>query len=248
MRLDFIFITILFLFVPVMAQEHTANYWLQKGDEFYNNSSYDLALKCNDKAIEINPKEAYAWQNKGNILKKFNRTAEANEAFATAADLSASTIYETIPDSKPDLPNEVDSSLQEDRSLSEIDDYNLREGTFVLLDLKDDLILYELGYSEADPGKQYILVKIKAENHGYHEFDLEPYCIKMIVNKIVYDRVHLSLSDNGYPPLEDVTLQDEGEISGYIAFSVPDGTENYSLRYDQWSWDNYNIVWNKWKN
>jgi len=60
MKFVFILIFLTFLNVSTMAQEYTANYWLQKGDEFYNNRSYDLALRCYDKAIEIDPLDANA--------------------------------------------------------------------------------------------------------------------------------------------------------------------------------------------
>jgi tetratricopeptide (TPR) repeat protein len=73
-----------------MAQEYTANYWLQKGDQFYKNNSYDLALRCYNKAIEINPLEADVWHNKGDILKELGRSTEADAAFAKAEELTAS--------------------------------------------------------------------------------------------------------------------------------------------------------------
>jgi tetratricopeptide (TPR) repeat protein len=69
-----------------IAQEHNSSFWLQKGDVFYKNNSYDLALRCYDKAIEIDQKNAYAWNKKGNILKKLNRTDEAILAFDKAKD------------------------------------------------------------------------------------------------------------------------------------------------------------------
>lgn len=115
---------------------------------------------------------------------------------------------------------------------------------YVQLDTDPGTILHKIGYSEADPGKEYMLVKISVENHGYEEFDLDPSCFKMTVNKIIYDREYMSsLAEEGYPPLEDVALADGGELSGYIVFSVPDGTKSYSLKYKQWSWDHYSIKW-----
>jgi hypothetical protein len=47
----FLFMGIIFMMPCVMAQDHTTDAWLQKGDEFYKNHSYDLALRCYDKAI-----------------------------------------------------------------------------------------------------------------------------------------------------------------------------------------------------
>ncbi len=34
---------------------------------------YEEALKCYDKALEINPKDACAWNNKGRALRKLNQ-------------------------------------------------------------------------------------------------------------------------------------------------------------------------------
>ncbi|MHC1688014.1 MAG: DUF4352 domain-containing protein [Methanothrix sp.] len=117
-------------------------------------------------------------------------------------------------------------------------------GKYIQLESEPGIISRKMGYSEADPGKQYILVKINVENHGYNEFKLNPYLLKMTVNKITYDRNYLSaMAENGYPPLEDVTLEDGGMISGYVAFTVPSGVTEYALKYDQYSWDSYNIIW-----
>jgi tetratricopeptide (TPR) repeat protein len=87
MKFVFIFIILAFLCASIMAQEYTADYWLQKGDEFYINNSYGLALRCYEKAIEINPKDAYAWNNKGNFLKELGHATEADAAFAKAIEL-----------------------------------------------------------------------------------------------------------------------------------------------------------------
>ena len=86
----FIFIALTILCGIIAAQEYTANYWLQKGDEFYKNNSYDLALRCYDKAIEISPNNADIWQEKGNILKNLNRIEESESALAKANELNAS--------------------------------------------------------------------------------------------------------------------------------------------------------------
>lgn len=89
------------IFMPeIMAQDYTADVWLQKGDEFYKNNSYDLALRCYDKAIEINPLDAKAWNNKGNTLKEMGRATEADAAFTKAIELgyASSTQIDTEPD------------------------------------------------------------------------------------------------------------------------------------------------------
>ena len=49
--LAFILIVIIIFIPAITAQDQTTDAWLQKGDEFYKNHSYDLALRCYDKAI-----------------------------------------------------------------------------------------------------------------------------------------------------------------------------------------------------
>ena len=85
--LAFILITQAVWCASTIAQDFTADNWLQKGDEFYKNESYDLALRCYEKAIEIDPLEADAWHNKGDVFKELNRSADAEAAFAKANEL-----------------------------------------------------------------------------------------------------------------------------------------------------------------
>ncbi len=108
-----IFIVVSFLCTSNPAEDFTANYWLQKGEEFYNNDSYDLALRCYDKVIEIDPLDREAWQNKGDVLRELGRTTEADAAFGTAAKLGApvksnarseSSIETSEEDVSPSLP------------------------------------------------------------------------------------------------------------------------------------------------
>lgn len=83
----FMLVTLSVLCASGMAHEDTADYWHQKGDDFYKNSSYDLALRCYDKAIEINSLDADTWHNKGNVLMELGRTKEADAAFTKATEL-----------------------------------------------------------------------------------------------------------------------------------------------------------------
>jgi len=45
------------------------------------------ALQCFEKAIELDPKYASAWYNKGMALKSLGRATEADETFAEAKEL-----------------------------------------------------------------------------------------------------------------------------------------------------------------
>lgn len=110
--LRLLFISMTFLCTFTLAEDFTANYWLQKGDEFYNNNSYDLALRCYDKAIEIDPLDGEAWQNKGVVFNELGRTTEADAAFATATELTS--------------PTKSDASSKSDMDTSELDVSALR--------------------------------------------------------------------------------------------------------------------------
>ncbi len=61
---------------------------LLKGNEFYNEKSYDLALKYYEKAIDSNLGIAELWFNKGNVLYKLGRFEEAISAYDKAIVLN----------------------------------------------------------------------------------------------------------------------------------------------------------------
>jgi len=48
---------------------------------------YDDALKYYERALQIDPKDGYAWYAKGEALKSLSRTSEANAAFVKAKEL-----------------------------------------------------------------------------------------------------------------------------------------------------------------
>jgi tetratricopeptide (TPR) repeat protein len=48
---------------------------------------YDLAIKCYDDAIRLDPSYAAAWYNKGEALRKLHRNSEADAALAKAKEL-----------------------------------------------------------------------------------------------------------------------------------------------------------------
>jgi tetratricopeptide (TPR) repeat protein len=53
-----------------MAEHAEANDWFKKGLMHLEHSRYDEAIEAFEKAIEINPRDADAWYNKGIILAK----------------------------------------------------------------------------------------------------------------------------------------------------------------------------------
>jgi len=58
-----------------------------KGFTFLHQGKYDEAIQACDKAIELDPKFAESWNNKGKALKALGRITEAEAAFAKANKL-----------------------------------------------------------------------------------------------------------------------------------------------------------------
>ena len=67
--------------------------YISRGNSLYSKGKYDLALKGYEKAIELKPDYAEAWDNKGAALSKLKRYEDALEAHEKAIEL------------KPDLAN-----------------------------------------------------------------------------------------------------------------------------------------------
>jgi tetratricopeptide (TPR) repeat protein len=66
----------------------SASDWFDKGSQLYMNGSYELAIKCYDKAIELDPSYDGPWINKGFCLEHLGRYNEALEAFDNATRLN----------------------------------------------------------------------------------------------------------------------------------------------------------------
>ena len=49
-----------------------------------NFNKFDKAINAYDKAIEVNPQDSMAWNNKGNSLQKLNKSDEAITAYDKA--------------------------------------------------------------------------------------------------------------------------------------------------------------------
>ena len=61
--------------------------YYSRGVDFYYKGQYKLALKAFEKAIEIKPDYADAWNNKGAALYKLDRPDEALKAFEKAIEI-----------------------------------------------------------------------------------------------------------------------------------------------------------------
>ncbi len=71
-----VFITLIMLCVPALAQDNATNYWNEKSDYWFKRGfqlsgshSYEDALKAYDKALRMNPENADAWSGKALALR-----------------------------------------------------------------------------------------------------------------------------------------------------------------------------------
>lgn len=86
-----------------------------------------------------------------------------------------------------------------------------------------------------------MVVDIELENHGYSEFDVNPYYFEAVVNKVQYacDAATFDTSINTLPL---VTLQDGGAVSGQLVYQIAEGSTEYSIEYTGYTWMDYNFV------
>ena len=61
--------------------------WMDRGDSLRRSGRYEEAIKCYDKAIEIDPRDASAWKDKGDALRKLGRHEEAIHCYNNALAL-----------------------------------------------------------------------------------------------------------------------------------------------------------------
>ncbi len=93
-------------------------------------------------------------------------------------------------------------------------------------------------YSQASPGKRFLIVTMTIDNKGYESINTNPNYFNVVVDKIKYDYTSetYSLTDK----LDTIDILNGGTITGSIAFLVPTGTTQYKFSYDQ-PFSNYNI-------
>lgn len=70
-------------------KQEDATMWGNKGNSLVESSMYDDAIKCYDKALEINPGSMEAWNNKGLALARTGRLAEAVHCYDKALEIKA---------------------------------------------------------------------------------------------------------------------------------------------------------------
>jgi tetratricopeptide (TPR) repeat protein len=64
-----------------MPEKETTRTWLTRGAKQSNEGKYLEAVECFDKAIEIDPQCAIAWNHKGYVMKRLGKNQEALQAF-----------------------------------------------------------------------------------------------------------------------------------------------------------------------
>jgi tetratricopeptide (TPR) repeat protein len=69
------------------AQEVPAGEWIQKGQDLYENESYQESLKACDEALKIDPQNASAWHYKGMSLAGMGLGLEANQSLQRSSEI-----------------------------------------------------------------------------------------------------------------------------------------------------------------
>jgi len=102
-----VYILLLALMTSAQCQQ-TAGDWFNKGNDFYDRGAYDLAVKCYDKMILIDPNNATAWNNKGNAFDSQGKHDDATKCFNEAIRLDSNL---TAARNNIDLARPVTESL-----------------------------------------------------------------------------------------------------------------------------------------
>lgn len=89
----------------VKRRSKGADYWNEKGNSLYRRGKYEEALKCYEKALEIDSKFAKAWNNRGYVLAKMGRKEEAVKCYQEALKIDPNyfTALKNLGDSLYDL-------------------------------------------------------------------------------------------------------------------------------------------------
>ena len=99
-NLCFIILAIIFILYIANSQEKnnqdsedpSLEEWLEKGDIFYDQGRYGNAIKCYNKALELDPENVDAWVGKGYALNMLGRYLEALECFNKALELDPENV------------------------------------------------------------------------------------------------------------------------------------------------------------
>ena len=67
----------------------SAKSWYNKGTKLLIQGNYKEALKCFNKAVEVDPEYDFAWNSKGLIHEKFEEYQNALESFNKALEIQS---------------------------------------------------------------------------------------------------------------------------------------------------------------
>jgi tetratricopeptide (TPR) repeat protein len=92
--------------VVVLMEESSAESWLKKGDEFFQQKRYEDALESYLNATDINPGCAAAWHNMGLICRILGQHEEAETCFERSGGEYENSTLEHLPENKPEIAEE----------------------------------------------------------------------------------------------------------------------------------------------
>jgi tetratricopeptide (TPR) repeat protein len=70
-----------------LSRKEASDEYVKYGEDMANSNNLDEAIECFDKAIGINPKNDFAWGDRGLILDKQGKTEEALASFSKAIEI-----------------------------------------------------------------------------------------------------------------------------------------------------------------
>ena len=76
-----------FICIMYASAQESSSQWINKGRDLDNNSHYDDAISCYEKAIALEPQNEVAWFNKGLALYKQGKYDEAIQSYDKAIEI-----------------------------------------------------------------------------------------------------------------------------------------------------------------
>ena len=65
----------------MVSRKEASDEYVKYGEDMANSNNLDKAIECFDKAIGINPKNDFAWGDRGLILDKQGKTDRSSRIF-----------------------------------------------------------------------------------------------------------------------------------------------------------------------
>jgi tetratricopeptide (TPR) repeat protein len=71
-----------------VSRQEASDEYVKYGEDMANSNHLDKAIECFDKAIGLNPKNDFAWGDRGLILDKQGKTEESLASFSKALEIN----------------------------------------------------------------------------------------------------------------------------------------------------------------